>query len=337
VQIDLILDPRLPPGEFLRLGRLAEAAGVGTVWTSSLLGARDPFVNLAALAAATSRLRVGAIAVNPWEAHPARIAMALLTLNEIAGGRATIVIGGGGEALAGLGLAPRRRVRAVRECVEILRRASTGARFDYAGELYRVSGFGCAWAVAPPPAVWIGANGPQMLRMAANAADGIMMSDLPPPLVRAALASVAAARAAGGAAAAAAPAAFSNFTAWHVYADRDAAVAEARQWLAFRGMFRREVCTTFISDADYDLVESKQAEFYRAALGGPPVQGVPGRVIDALLENLTICGTLAEMPRHLAHLRALRDAGLTHVALRLYRDVEASIAMIGREVVPALG
>jgi hypothetical protein len=57
VQIDLILDPRLPPGEFLRLGRLAEAAGVGTVWTSSLLGARDPFVNLVALAAGTSRLR----------------------------------------------------------------------------------------------------------------------------------------------------------------------------------------------------------------------------------------------------------------------------------------
>ncbi len=335
MQIDLILDPRLPSGEFLRLGRLAEEAGIGTVWTSSLLGARDPFVNLAALAAGTSRLRVGAIAVNPWETHPARIASALLTLNEIAGGRATTVIGGGGEALAGLGLAPRRRVRAVRECAQIVRRASTGTRFDYAGELYRVSGFGCGWAVAPPPTIWIGANGPQMLRMAANAADGIMMSDLTPPLVRAALAIVASARAEAGAAGLAA-ALSSNFTAWHVYADRAAALAEARQWLAFRGMFRREVCTTFMSDADYDLVESKQAEFYRAALGGPAVGGVPQRVMDALLDNLTVCGTPDEMPRHLAHLSGLRDAGLTHVALRLYREVEASIALIGREVIPAL-
>jgi 5,10-methylenetetrahydromethanopterin reductase len=336
MQIDLILDPRLPSGEFLRLGRLAEEAGVGTVWTSSLLGARDPFVNLAALAAGTSRLRFGAIAVNPWEVHPARIAAALLTLNEIAGGRAAVVIGGGGEALAGLGLAPLRRVRAVRECVEILRRAATGARFDYPGEIFRVNGFGCGWAGAPPPAIWIGANGPQMLRMAATAADAIMMSDLTPPLVRAALETVASALAAAGATTPAAVSS-SNFTAWHVYADRDVAVAEARQWLAFRGMFRREVCTTFMSDADYDLVESKQAEFYRAALGGPPVEGVPERVMDALLEHLTICGTPDEMPRHLAHLRALRDAGLTHVALRLYRDVEASIELIGREVIPALG
>ena len=35
-------------------------------------------------------------------------------------------------------------------------------------------------------------------------------------------------------------------------------------------------------------------------------------------------------------LEAMRAAGLTHVALRLYQDIEQSIELIGREVAPRL-
>ena len=36
----------------------------------------------------------------------------------------------------------------------------------------------------------------------------------------------------------------------------------------------------------------------------------------------------------LQHLEAMRDAGLSHVSLRLYQDVEQSIELIGREIAP---
>lgn len=334
MDIHVILDPRLPSSEFVRLGLLAETHGIRAVWTSSLLGARDPFVNLAALAAASRTIEVGAIAVNPFDTHPAKIASAFLTLNEIAQGRARIIIGGGGEALEGLGIAPGRRVRAVRECVDILRLAASGKRFDYAGELFRVTALACNWVTQPVPPIHVGASAPQMLKMAGEIADAIMMSDMPAPLAREAIATARASATRAGRDAAALR--FSDFTAWHVYADRDEAVREARQWLAFRGMFRRWVCTTFMSDADYDLLESRKADLYRWAITGVPAKDIPERLLDTLVDNLTIMGHVSEVDRAIAKLQAMRDAGLTEVALRLYQDVEASLQLIGDEVIPAV-
>lgn len=347
MRIHLILDPRTPPDRLASLGALAERHGLEAVWTSSLLGARDPFVAFVPLALATRSLKMGPIAVNPFDTHPAKLAMALLTLNELAGGRAQIVVGGGGEALEGIGLRPERRVLAVREAVALLRAAATGQRVDFDGRMFRTRGFACDWATASPPTIWIGANGPQMLAMAATAADGIMLSDLPPALLAAAIAGANATRAAAARASVAdgaggggsdarlhTPLGFNNFVAWHVYDDAARARAEARRWLAFRGLFRRWVCTTFISDAEYDAIEARRAAFYRWATGGPPVDDLPESLLDRLVEHLTLTATPATLEPVLHHLEQMRAAGLTHVSLRLYQDVERSIELIGREVAP---
>ena len=181
------------------------------------------------------------------------------------------------------------------------------------------------------PELWLAANAPQMLAMAGQVSADIMMSDMTPLLVSHAIRDYRRQQSRRDAAIR-----FSNFVAWHVYDDLERARTEARQWLAFRGMFRRWVCTTFISDVDYDLLESKQAEFYRAATGGPPVADVPDRLLDALIDNLTITSTSRDLRPAVEHLRALREAGLTQVALRLYQDVERSIEILGRDIIPAL-
>ncbi len=113
MHVDVILDTRAPARELAALGTLAERCGIRGVWVSSLLDSRDPFTNLVPLAQATSRLRLGPIAVNPFDTHPVRIASALLTLNELADGRARVVIGGGGEALQALGIRPARRAAVI--------------------------------------------------------------------------------------------------------------------------------------------------------------------------------------------------------------------------------
>ena len=41
-------------------------------------------------------MRMGPVAISPFELHPLKMANQLLTLNEFAGGRANIVVGGGG-------------------------------------------------------------------------------------------------------------------------------------------------------------------------------------------------------------------------------------------------
>ena len=335
MQIDVILDTRAKPQELAELGRLAERFGLHGVWVSSLLDSRDPFTNLALLAQSSTRIRLGPIAVNPFDTHPVKIASALLTLNEMAGGRAQIVLGGGGEALQALGIRPDRRVRAVREAVEIVRAAASGERVTYAGELYRVSNLKLRWLESAPPRIFVGASQQQMLSMAAGCADGIMMSDMPPMQARAAISTLDAALAGHGRHR---PDFHTTvFTAWHVYPDRQQALREGRRWLLLRGIFRPWLLAEFLAPDDVALVMASEAAFARAfAAGSHEVDGVPDRILDALVDNVTISGSPDHLEPVLAKLRHFKDAGLGGVALRLYTDPAASIRLIGERIIPAL-
>ena len=335
MHIDVILDTRAKPQELAELGRLAERFGLHGVWVSSLLDSRDPFTNLALLAQCSTRIRLGPIAVNPFDTHPVKIASALLTLNEMAGGRAQIVIGGGGEALQALGIRPDRRVRAVREAVEIIRAAASGERVTYAGELYRVSNLQLRWLEATAPRIFVGASQQQMLRMAAGCADGIMMSDMPPMQSHAAISTLDATLAEHGRH----RPDFQTtvFTAWHVYPDRQQALREGRRWLLLRGIFRPWLLAAFLGPDDVALVMASQAAFAKAfAAGSHEVDGVPDRILDALVDNVTIAGSPDNLEPVLAKLRHFKAAGLGGVALRLYADPAASIRLIGERIIPAL-
>jgi alkanesulfonate monooxygenase SsuD/methylene tetrahydromethanopterin reductase-like flavin-dependent oxidoreductase (luciferase family) len=335
MEIDLILDARASADELAELGQMAESYGIRGVWVSSLLDGRDPFSNFSVLARATERICMGPIAVNPWDMHPVRIASALLTLNELSDGRARIVIGGGGEALASLGLKPERRVRAVRECIEIIQQVAGGERFDYQGELYEVSGFHLNWLKSASPPVYAAANQEQMLRMSSRVADGIMMSDLPPRL------SAAANKTIGGYLQDFGRSSeefwLSGFTAWHVYADEQQARQEAARWLLLRGLFRPWVLREFLSEADCELVMQHHAAFLQAFINGTHViEGVPERVVDSLVDNLTLTASTDNLDSKIEKLQQYSKAGMKAVSLRLYTDPAASIKLLGERVVPVI-
>ena len=170
MDIDVVLSSRLGADEICELGQLAESVGIRGVWLSSLIDSHDPYTNMSKLASATSTLKLGPIAVNPFDTHPVRMCTSILTLNQLAEGRAEIIVGGGGEALMALNLPPTKRVRAVREAVEILQGASSAEPMAYQGELYSVNRYHPVWATAPKPAIMVAANKPQMLRMASRVA-----------------------------------------------------------------------------------------------------------------------------------------------------------------------
>ena len=120
MRFDVILYSDLSADDMVRLGKLAEECGLGGVWIANNTDTRDAFVNFVPLAMQTSRLRMGPIAVSPFELHPIKIAQSLMTLNAIANGRAQIVVGAGGGTAENLGFKPTRIVRALRECFEML-------------------------------------------------------------------------------------------------------------------------------------------------------------------------------------------------------------------------
>jgi len=235
-----------------------------------------------------------------------------------------------------VGIKQLRRVRAVAECVDIIKAAATGASVDYEGELYEVHNLRFGWLGSPPPPVFVGASQDQMLRMAARVADGSMMSDMPLPLAAAAIDKLDRALEQQSKSR---PAFQTNaFAAWHLYDDRERAVREARQWMVLRGIFRPWALSAFLDDDAVELVMRSADAFWTAfRTGSHIIDGVPDDVLDAMVDNLAFVGSYGDIDQQVEKLRRFETAGLGAISLRLYADPAASIKLIGEQVVPALG
>lgn len=335
MRIGVILDSRLSTSDMNELGLLAEKYGIHSVWSASYIDSREPFINLSQLARQSNKINLGPIALNPFDTHPIRIATGLLTLNELAKGRANIVIGGGGESLQSLNLKPVRRVKTVEECIEILKSISPGNPLEFNGEIFQVKNYNPFWSTQRPPKVYVAANKPQMLKMASKASDGIMMSDLPAVLIKDIVEKVSTHLESYGRGED--DFQFNNFMAWSLYDDKNKAMNEAIQWLGYRGLFRRWVITTFLSDEEYDLIEAHKKEIYQMPiLNTSSVDGIPDNLLEKLVDHLTLTGHVSEVDQKIEHLLELKEAGLTDVALELRDDPAASIKLLGEKVLPAL-
>jgi len=335
MRIDVILESNNPPERVLELGRLAEEAGLGGVWVSNMNDARDPFINFVPLAMQTERIRLGPIAVSPFELHPLKMASSLVTLNEVAQGRAQIVVGAGGGTATAMGQKPVRVVRAVRECVEILKAAATGQPVTYHGEIYAVHWYNPSWIENAAPRIYVGANGPQMLRSAARYADGIMVSDFTIERVQWAREIIDASLTEAGRSVENFP--VNNFWAWHVKEDAAAARREARIWLAVRGTIYPEYIGDILDEDEAQVVNDNIQSFIRAYHQKTDrIEGVPDAIVDRIVDACTSASSVADLDHEIERLQQFKSAGLTEIALRIYDDPAASIRLIGERVVPAL-
>ncbi|GHE48827.1 5,10-methylenetetrahydromethanopterin reductase [Streptosporangium violaceochromogenes] len=162
------------------VARLAEDAGFDTVWITEDYCERGAFALAGAIAAVTGRIRVGIGVVNPWTRHPALIAMELASLEEVSGGRAVLGLGASNSRWMTdrLGIPFDRPIGRLAEAVDVIRAMMTGERADFRGEHFRVS---AGLAFTPPrrtPPIVLGVKGRRALALAAERADGLLLSIL---------------------------------------------------------------------------------------------------------------------------------------------------------------
>ncbi len=336
MKVQIFLEAGIAPGEVAELGALAEKAGVQTLWASSFPGKREPLLCLAALAANKPAMRIGAVPLSPYETHPLKMAEGLLTLNEMSGGKMSATVGGMGHSVMRVtGMKPARRVSAVRDCVEIIRAAASGDFCNYEGKVYSLLNYQADWLRQQPPFIYVGANGPQMLRMAGSVADGVMLSDVPLSRMDEVRTHIQAGREAG--ALQAKPLRIANFFAWHIKADKAAAEAEARIEMIWRGLLQPWHTSPFLGEADAALVDGKRDNFLQAFLKRTPtIEDVPERIIQSLVDNLTFTGGPEDIDRVAEELNSFAQAGLDEVTLKIHGDAAAAIRLIGERLVPAL-
>jgi F420-dependent oxidoreductase-like protein len=161
--------------QYRAVWRIADEAGFDHCWCMdhfATLGGRDDgpifeaWTLLAAMAATTSRTRIGCAVTGNTYRHPAVLAKAAVTVDHLSGGRLEFGIGAGWaeneHTMLGLpfGTAGDRADR-LEEACQVIRSLWTQARASFAGQHYQLTG-----AVAEPkpvqqphPPIWIGGAG----------------------------------------------------------------------------------------------------------------------------------------------------------------------------------
>ncbi|QZA89462.1 5,10-methylenetetrahydromethanopterin reductase [Salinarchaeum sp. IM2453] len=170
------LTPEHPVEQIVDFARQAEEEQFDAALVSSHYFNRDPFATLARIATETETIDIGPAAANPYEVHPVSMASNLATLQEISDGRAVFGIGPGDQsALNSLGISRDRPLRRVLESFKVARDLWNGERVSI-DSTFHAADAGLEYDVSGTIPVYIGAQGPHMIRMSAKHADGLLLN-----------------------------------------------------------------------------------------------------------------------------------------------------------------
>jgi 5,10-methylenetetrahydromethanopterin reductase len=164
----------------------AEERGFSEIWQADTRLARDCIVMMSAFLARTKRMRFGSGVLPIWTRNPAVIAATWSTMYELAGkvddkSRVMLGIGAWWEPISTrVGVSRTKPLKAMREHVEAIRQLFTMQEVSYEGEFVHLDrirldvAFGDTSPRNIP--IYIGATGDQMLEMAGEICDGVVLN-----------------------------------------------------------------------------------------------------------------------------------------------------------------
>jgi len=163
---DHLLFRRSPPGHVPAVALPpGKSRGIWEAWST-----------LTAVAEATSRIQLGPLMACASFRNPALLAKMASTLDEISDGRLVLGLGAGWHQpeYEAFGFPFDHRVSRFEEALRIIVPLLREGRVDFQGQYYQARN--CELLPRGPrpggPPIWIGAQGPRMLRLAARYADG---------------------------------------------------------------------------------------------------------------------------------------------------------------------
>lgn len=174
--------------ELLAFWRTAEQIGFRSAWLHDhltplpdhSLPSLEAWTLLSALAARTSRIRVGVLVTDNSLRHPGMLAREAVTVDRISRGRLEFAIGAGNPRsiidYQGYGITTSstgERISKLEESLQIFKALWTQESVTFQGRFYRLEEARPAiWPVQQPhPPIWIGGSGNRVLRLTARHAD----------------------------------------------------------------------------------------------------------------------------------------------------------------------
>jgi probable F420-dependent oxidoreductase len=162
---------------------MVEELGYDAIWVSEhivfYVPTFDAVTTMAALAARTSRMRIGSAVMLLPLRPPAAVAKAVATLDIIAQGRITLGVGVGGEypkEFEACGVPVRERGGRTSEAIEVLRALWTQETASYHGKYFQFTDVSMRPKPVQPggPPIIVGGRSDAALRRAARLGDGYM-------------------------------------------------------------------------------------------------------------------------------------------------------------------
>lgn len=155
----------------------AEKIGFDYLWITDHFNNRNVYVSLAIISAYTERIKFGPGVTNPYLVHPVVTAQAVATLNEIAPGRVVCGVGVGDKiTLQMVDIEQTKPLATIKESVQIIREISSGKTLEMQGEIFKITGAKLNFRVANTVPIYVGAQGPKMLALAAEIGDGVLIN-----------------------------------------------------------------------------------------------------------------------------------------------------------------
>lgn len=164
------LFPTEPLKQMIHLAKVSEAMEFTHIWVGdSHLIWREAYVNMAAIALNTTKVKLGTGVTNPLTRHPSVLASAYATLEEYSPGRMIVGIGLGDSSVETMGLKPSTLAN-FEKSLEQMRALFAGTESELpSGKIHLLHP--CKNKVP----IYIAASGPKMLELSGRIADGIIV------------------------------------------------------------------------------------------------------------------------------------------------------------------
>ena len=182
MQYALMLSSQVPPEETIGVAHLAERAGFTRLWLTEDYYRKAAFASSGAVLAATQQMTVCLGVTSLYLRHPTTLAMEVATLQRMFGGRFELGVGlGSPRALNGSDRMPAKIISSTRERLIVLAALLAGDEVSWSDEIDAVGSARLQYPAAANAPTWLAAEGPQMLALAREHADGVVFSAFSTP------------------------------------------------------------------------------------------------------------------------------------------------------------
>ncbi|HII79014.1 MAG TPA: 5,10-methylenetetrahydromethanopterin reductase [Methanosarcina sp.] len=317
--------PSDPALKIAYYAKLSEQQGFDHVWITDHYNNRDVYSTLTVLALNTNSIKIGSGVTNSYTRNPAITASSIASIAEISGGRAVLGLGPGDKAtFDAMGISWNKPLATTKEAIHAIRDFIDGKKVSMDGEMIKFGGAKLAFKAGKVP-IYMGAQGPKMLELAGEIADGVLINASHPKDFEVAV---------------------EQIRKGAVKAGRDPSEVDVAAYACFsidkdpaKAVNAAKVVVAFIVAGSPDLVLERHGIPVEAKkqIGDAIAKGdfgslMGGLVTPKMIEAFAICGTPDDCMKRIKELEAI---GVTQVVAGspIGPAKEKAIKLIGKEII----